>query len=31
MNTISVRSSTLLIFAIGWAVCGRPRPADMSQ
>jgi len=25
-QNISARSLTLLIFAVGWALCGRPQP-----
>jgi len=31
INTISARSLTLLIFAIGWGVCGRPQPGHGSM
>jgi len=29
-QNISARSLTLLIFAVGWALCGRPQPAHQS-
>jgi len=28
---ISARSLTLLIFAVGWALCGRPQPEHESE
>jgi len=31
MDKISARSLTLLIFAIGWAVCGRRQPGHESM
>jgi len=31
INKITVRSLTLLIFAIGWAVCGQPQPRHESM
>ena len=30
-NKISARSLALLIFAIGWAMCGRPQPGHESM
>jgi len=30
-QNISARSLTLLIFAVGWALCGRPQPEHASQ
>jgi len=29
-QNISARSLTLLIFAVGWALCGRPQPEHKS-
>jgi len=29
-QTISARSLTLLIFAVGWTLCGRPQPKHES-
>jgi len=29
-QNISARSLTLLIFAVGWALCGRPQPEHES-
>jgi len=31
INKISVRSLTWLIFAIGWAMCGRPQSGQESM
>jgi len=31
IKNISARSLTLLIFAVGWALCGRPQPEHESM
>jgi len=31
VKNVSARSLTLLIFAVGWALCGRPQPEHESM